>query len=68
MTRAAGDAGAVHGIQDAPVDRLQAVPDVGQGAPGDDAHRVIDVGLLHLVLDADVLDAIAEVGRGVRYV
>ena len=31
----------VHGIEDAPVDRLEAVAGVGQGAGDDDAHGVI---------------------------
>ena len=39
----------VHGVQDAAVDRLQAVAHIGQRAPDDDRHRVFDVGGLHLV-------------------
>ena len=42
---------AVHGEHDLPVDRLETVADVGQGAPDDDAHGVVDVGALHLLLD-----------------
>ena len=38
----------VHGVQDAAVDRLQAVPHVGQGPAHDDAHGVLDVGFFHL--------------------
>ena len=41
----------VHGEQDPPVDRLQAVPDVGQGAGDDDRHRIIQKGGLDLLLD-----------------
>ena len=38
----------VHGVENAAVDRLHAVPHVRQGAPHNDAHGVLDVGLLHL--------------------
>ena len=41
----------VHGEQDAPVDRLQAVPDVGQGPGDDDRHGVIQKGGLDLFFD-----------------
>jgi len=51
-----GDAHLVHRIEDAPVDGLEPVADVGEGATGDDAHRVVDVALLHLVFDTDVFD------------
>ena len=43
----------VHGEQHPPVNRLQAVPDIGQRAPHDHAHRVIEVGTPHLLLEAD---------------
>jgi hypothetical protein len=43
----------VHGEQGPPVDRLEAVPDVRNGTPDDDAHGVVHVGLLHLVFDID---------------
>ncbi|MEY3073315.1 MAG: hypothetical protein RLZZ353_1511 [Actinomycetota bacterium] len=46
----------VHRVQDAAVDRLQAVSDVGQGPADDDRHRVVEVRGLHLVLDDDGLD------------
>ena len=38
----------VHGVEDAAVDGLEAVTDVGQGAALDDGHGVLDEGLLHL--------------------
>ena len=41
----------VHGEQDAPVDRFQAVPDVGQGPGDDDRHGVIQKGGLDLFFD-----------------
>ncbi len=37
----------------AAMDRLEAVPDIGQGAADDDAHRVIQIGLLHLLFETD---------------
>ena len=33
---------------------LQAVAHVGQGAPDDDAHRVVEIRLPHLVFEIDV--------------
>ncbi len=43
----------VGAVEDAPVDRLEAVAHVGDGAPDDDAHRVVEVRRPHLVLDRD---------------
>ena len=40
-------------VEDAAVDRLQAVAHVGQRARDDDRHRVVHEGRLHLVLDGD---------------
>jgi len=51
-----GDARLLHGIEDAPVDGLEAVTGVRQGAPRDDRHRVVDVRLLHLLFDSGRLD------------
>ena len=49
LVRAVGeDAGLVHRVEDAAVDRLQAVADVREGARGDDGHGVLDEALLHL--------------------
>ena len=41
-----------HREEDAAVDGLKTIPDVGQRAAHDDAHRIIEVGLLHLVFEA----------------
>jgi hypothetical protein len=57
------EAGLVHGEEDAPVDGLEAVPHVGDGAPDDDAHRVVEVARPHLVLDRDG-DSSLRVCRG----
>ena len=55
-----GVAALVHGEEDAPVHRLQPVAHVGQGAGDDHAHRVVEIGALHLLLDGDE----AEIGAG----
>ena len=41
----------VHSEQDTTVNGLQAISDIGQCASDNNAHRVIHVGLLELVLD-----------------
>ena len=43
----------VHGVQDASVDRLQSVTDIGQGATNNHTHGVVHIGLPHLLLDID---------------
>jgi hypothetical protein len=43
----------VHGVQAAPVDGLEAVLDVRDGPADDDGHGVVEVGALHLLLEAD---------------
>ena len=42
---------AQHRIKNAPLDRLETVPRIGQGARNNHRHRVIDVGRLHDVGD-----------------
>ena len=46
-----GQPGLVHRVEDAPVHGLQAVLHVGQRSLDDDAHRVVDERLSHLVLE-----------------
>ena len=46
----------VHREQRAAVDGLQAVADVGQRAPDDDGHRVVQIGGAHLLLEPAGLD------------
>ena len=46
----------LHREQDAPMYRLQAVPNVRQCAGDDDAHRIVKEGLAQLVLDVDRRD------------
>ena len=52
----------LHRVEDAAVDRLQPVADIGQCARHDHAHRVIEVGAPHLLFDGDRRD----VGGGGR--
>ena len=54
----------VHRVQNAPLDRLEAVADIGQRAGDDHAHRIVEIGRLHLVdelLRADIVRC--RVGR-----
>ena len=51
------------GVEDSPVDRLQTVADVGQRPRHDHAHRVIEIGGLHLVDDLDRRDVAGFDGR-----
>ena len=48
-----GVAGLVHGVEDAPVHRLQTVAQVRDRAADDHAHGVVEIGGLHLRLDGD---------------
>ena len=45
-----GVAAFLHGVEDAPVHRLQPVPRIRQGARDDDAHGIGEVGGTHLLL------------------
>ena len=40
----------VHGVKDAPVHRLEAVPHIRKGPVYDDRHGIGNEGLLHLLL------------------
>ena len=55
-------AAVVHRVDHAAVHRLEAVAHVGQRAPDDDAHRVVEVAALHLELQVDLLDLVVPVG------
>jgi hypothetical protein len=68
-----GEPRLVHGEEDAAVHRLQPVAHVGKGALHDDAHRIVDERLAHLVLDqprkdlgsaGGLLRELARFGRG----
>ncbi len=40
-----------HSVENAPLNRFESIAGVGQSARDDDAHRVIQIGGAHLVLD-----------------
>ena len=44
----------VHPVQNPSMDRLEAVPHIGQCAPDDHAHGVIHIGRAHLVFDRNL--------------
>ena len=46
-----GDPQTVHSKKYSSVYRLKSVPDIRKGSAHDDAHGVIDVGVLHLIVD-----------------
>lgn len=54
----------VHRVQHPAVDRLEAVPYVGQRTRHDDGHRVVEVGALHLRLEPHGLDTHAHARDG----
>ena len=41
-------------VEDAAVDRLQAIPDIGQRTADDDRHGIIEKTFFHLVLDVHI--------------
>ena len=43
----------LHAVEDAAVDGLEAVADVGQGSADDDRHGVVEVGAAHLLFNVD---------------
>ncbi len=50
------EAAVVHAVDHTAVHGLETVAHVGQGAPDDDAHRVVEVAPLHLELQVDLVD------------
>ena len=42
-----------HRVEDPAMDRLEPVANVGQGAPDDHRHRIVEIRLTHLVFDGD---------------
>ena len=43
----------IHGVENAPVHRLQAIAHIGQSPAHDHAHGVIEIAFLHLIFDGD---------------
>ncbi len=58
-----GEAHLAHRVEDAAVHGLQAVADVRQRAADDDAHGVVEVRRLELLLDGDRADVLDWVGH-----
>jgi hypothetical protein len=46
----------LHGVENAAVDGLESVADIGESAADDDRHRVVEIRLAHLVFNVDGLD------------
>jgi hypothetical protein len=58
----------LHGVEDAPLHRLQPVSRIGKRARHDHAHGVIEVGAAHLLLDGYRRDIVRRLGRRWRRV
>ena len=66
----------VHREQDAPVDGLEPVAGVRQGAGDDHAHGVVEVGAAHLLVDVDAMDrpdvhcaaVVLDIGHRANYI
>ena len=56
-----GEAQLVHREQDAALHRFESVPHVGEGAPHDHTHRVLEVRALHLLMQGDRFDPVVPV-------
>ena len=48
----------LHRIQDPALHGLESIPGIGQGSSHDHAHRVFEVGALHLLMQGDRLNAL----------
>src|SRR6202012_86904 len=59
-----GQVQVVHGEQNSPLRRFQAVTDVGQGPVHDGAHRVRQIRVLQLAFDLQIFDAIERRAAG----
>ena len=47
-----------HGVENSSLYRLQTVPDIGQSSGYDNAHGVVDIALLHFLVDVHGNDLI----------
>jgi hypothetical protein len=56
----------VHRVEHAAVHGLQTVADIGERAPHDHAHGVIEVGASHLLFEADGVCFFGELFHGFR--
>ena len=58
----------VHGVQNTPVHRLQAVAHIGQGTGYDDAHGVLNVAVLHLLDELGFGNDLIREGDVLRFI
>ena len=63
-----GEVQLVHGVDDAPLHRLEAVAHVRQGAFADDVHRVVQICLLGVFVQRHALGVAGRRGAGARVV
>ena len=63
-----GQAAFVHGVEDPPVDRLQAVPHIRQGPANNDAHGVFDIGPFHFLHQVGFGDHLVREGNVLWFV
>jgi len=59
--RVGANAHVLHGKEDAPVNRFEAIANIRDGAGDNDTHGVIEVSSAHLLVDADRLKVAAVV-------
>jgi hypothetical protein len=55
-----------HGVEHSAMHGLQPVAHVGQGTPDDHAHRIVEVGLPHLVFEIDRHDFASDFRHSIR--
>ena len=48
----------LHGVKNPPLDRFETIAGIGQRPTHDHAHRVFEVGALHLLMQGDRLNAL----------
>src|SRR5699024_8772128 len=53
----------LHGVEHPAMYRSQTVPDIGQSAPDDHAHGIIEIRLAHLVFKVDRQDLFSDVSH-----
>ena len=50
-----------HGIENSPLHRLQTIPDIRKGAGRNDAHRLIDIRILHGLFQIHVMEFVKDI-------
>jgi hypothetical protein len=57
----------LHGVENAAVDGLESVADIGESAADDDGHGIVEIRLAHLVFNVDGLDVEGAGTAGVAW-